>query len=576
MKNLIARLPLWLSYALVIVCSIKSLREPDLWWQIRTGEWILDHGQVPTRDIFSMTMYGQEWINIKWGFEVLAALISRHLGPENIFILQIICSVLILFFLRKILQLFNIQSRGVFFVSTVLLLFGIEYRIIGRPEMFSHLFTVVFVYLLLRNHQKETKWIWLIIPLQILWTNMHEAYGIGIVLMGIVLFAEWFRSWKYSLKKPWTLSLITILASACLAINPRGILLLTRPLNIFSQVQENTYTTELSGIFSSDFWQYQSVLFVAMLLAIILYLIQWVKSKRQLPFPLFYGLLLLAFAILAMMAYRNLIFFFLLCFPALAWILNQTKLREDRWSGLLILIGITFYGIIVSGTWYRITKSRDRFGLEVLSTNNPAGASDYILSKGLQSKKCFSDYLSSSYLLWRLQPNFKTYIDLRDLDVFPTHFFDHYLHVVNEPDSFHVLDLKENYDYVVLYRNATPRLHAYLYTDTIYACTFADPVAVVYEKTDHFSREDIFQQPKAIESSSLALFINQLTNPFYRSYPYDELNIDMTAAEYYFNVGRLSLAEKRIDRLLSMNPEHQNGLALKQKIKEIKAKMNIP
>ena len=90
-----------LSFLLAAVVSIKNLREPDIWWQIRTGEWIIDHQKVPTVDVFSYTQQGQDWINIKWGFEVLAAWISKTLGPESIFIIQMLVSLLILYFIKK-------------------------------------------------------------------------------------------------------------------------------------------------------------------------------------------------------------------------------------------------------------------------------------------------------------------------------------------------------------------------------------------------------------------------------------------------------------------------------------------
>jgi hypothetical protein len=81
-------LPVLLVFAVAIALSIKGLREPDLWWQIRTGEWILEHLQVPTQDVFSYTFAGANWFNIKWLSEVLLALVSKATGPEWVFLLQ--------------------------------------------------------------------------------------------------------------------------------------------------------------------------------------------------------------------------------------------------------------------------------------------------------------------------------------------------------------------------------------------------------------------------------------------------------------------------------------------------------
>ncbi|NDC31862.1 MAG: hypothetical protein EBZ58_13220, partial [Bacteroidetes bacterium] len=92
---------------LTIAFSMKSLREPDLWWQIRTGQWILEHKQVPVQDVFSYTYEGAKWVNIKWGFEVIAAIISNVAGPEYIYVLQAIVSICIILLLLKYIQLIN-------------------------------------------------------------------------------------------------------------------------------------------------------------------------------------------------------------------------------------------------------------------------------------------------------------------------------------------------------------------------------------------------------------------------------------------------------------------------------------
>lgn len=90
---------------------------------------------------------------------------------------------------------------------------------------------------------------------------------------------------------------------------------------------------------------------------------------------------------------------------------------------IILILGIIFYIGIVSNGYYKITDSVNEYGLFVHPGFNPIGASHFIKKNKLQDKKCFSSYMVSSYFLWDLQPDFKTYIDLRDLDVFSSDFF---------------------------------------------------------------------------------------------------------------------------------------------------------
>jgi hypothetical protein len=42
------------------------LADSDTCWHLRTGEWIMAHGQVPRQDIFSYTGAGKPWFAWEW------------------------------------------------------------------------------------------------------------------------------------------------------------------------------------------------------------------------------------------------------------------------------------------------------------------------------------------------------------------------------------------------------------------------------------------------------------------------------------------------------------------------------
>ncbi|MEO8211459.1 MAG: hypothetical protein ABI840_12945, partial [bacterium] len=228
----------------------------------------------------------------------------------------------------------------------------------------------------------------------------------------------------------------------------------------------------------------------------------------------------------------------------------------------IVFILVIFYLLVVSNKYYEWTESRNRFGLEVLSVSNPVDAADYIQQNSLKDKKCFSDYLISSCLLWKLQPAFKTFIDLRDFDVFPKEFFDQFIITVNYPYEFHKLDLVQHFEYVVLYRPQFKELHSYLYNDSVYACVYVDPVAAVYSKTDHFSRDDIFSKCKPVKASFFSGVINHILNPFYSKYDNSTFDFDYAAAEYYKDVNQFDLARKRAEKIIANGKEKDRGFEM--------------
>lgn len=64
-----------LAYLLLTIFHLASgqLANGDIFWQVRSGEMILEAGRVIDADPFSYFLDGAPWNNHQWGFEVLAA-----------------------------------------------------------------------------------------------------------------------------------------------------------------------------------------------------------------------------------------------------------------------------------------------------------------------------------------------------------------------------------------------------------------------------------------------------------------------------------------------------------------------
>lgn len=514
---------------------------------------------------------------------------ARLAGPESVFLLQALVICLLLFFLLKISRLYQSDERKgsreltiVQAFSLLLTLIAVEYRINGRPEMFSHLLTVIFLFLLLQHRKAPSNKIFWLIPLQILWANMHEAFGIGVVLAGIFCVGDWLEyvlakkkllNSKQEMPKQLTLLLLGVIVAVI--INPNGIALLLKPFNILGQVYANKFTTELFDFRSPDYWQWNVYLALAILIiGKAGWLLHFLSQKKKKAKALFvieelgigYLLALLAFFYLASTAYRNVIFFVLIFFPilftGLKFLLKRIR-KSSTYSLPFILslcaICFAFYLLIVTDNYYRLTNSRDRFGLEVLSTYNPTGAANFI-QKHQITGRCFSDYLTSSYLLWKLQPEFKTFIDLRDLDIFPAAFFNTFAEAATFPESFEKLDSTYHFDYVVLYRPQFASLHNFLFHDSIYHLLFVDAVAAVFQKGGSVDSLPVeFSTCKTVPTSRFAAVCNKLLNPFYHPYNYADINNDYIAATYYLQLGELRMAEKYAVKATSNSVEQYKG-----------------
>src|ERR1700727_2420734 len=51
--------------------ATRNVIDPDVWWHLKTGEYIAVHKSIPHVDIFSFTRAGQPWIAHEWLSDVL-------------------------------------------------------------------------------------------------------------------------------------------------------------------------------------------------------------------------------------------------------------------------------------------------------------------------------------------------------------------------------------------------------------------------------------------------------------------------------------------------------------------------
>ena len=70
----------------------RLLGDGDTGWHIRTGEWILQNGRVPTTDFYSFTKPGQPWYAWEWLWDVVFAWLHQQAGMAAV----VLASILVL------------------------------------------------------------------------------------------------------------------------------------------------------------------------------------------------------------------------------------------------------------------------------------------------------------------------------------------------------------------------------------------------------------------------------------------------------------------------------------------------
>ena len=63
---------------IVILCVIvRRGGDPDIFWHIVAGQWMVDHHQVVSQDLFTFTVAGKQWIDPEYTTEIIAYLLFK-------------------------------------------------------------------------------------------------------------------------------------------------------------------------------------------------------------------------------------------------------------------------------------------------------------------------------------------------------------------------------------------------------------------------------------------------------------------------------------------------------------------
>ena len=209
---------------LLLLPGFVPLRDPDTFWHIRTGLWILDNAKVPVTDFYSYTAAGEPWVSGQWLAEILFALAFKVAQWRGVVILSAACySTFVLLVFLYLVQ--NLRfSVAIGWAVLTALAFVPHY--VARPHLFSYILLLIWVVILLDSYDSgdfrpSTPVLCL---LMILWANMHGSFTIGLLLLYV--FAGFSCYEKFVLHdyiRCRKIVLVSTAVSVCALLTPYGV-----------------------------------------------------------------------------------------------------------------------------------------------------------------------------------------------------------------------------------------------------------------------------------------------------------------------------------------------------------------
>lgn len=409
------------------------LRDSDSMWQIRVGQWILDHGTMPTTDVFSFTRFGEPWISSSWLSQVAYALVYGGDWAGPVILTSIAIGATVAVFLHLLSRYFD-PARAILIAALALLLSTIHF--LARPHVLALPVLLAFIGGLMASADRRASPSWWLLPLMTLWANLHGGFVLGLALIGpIGLEAVWSAETgrRRQLVVRWGLFGLAALAASC--VTPYGwnsLLGATKILNL------GKLLTLIGEWMPADFSK--PSFFEAALLGLI-----GLICYRGLTLSVPRILLLLGLIWMALSHIRNIEVFAFIAPLVLAkpiveqWgIAGGTASRIDESRSVPVVTILAAIAMVI-GAWATTTSFVAQHPFKFLPAFSPVAAVDVLQQH--KAQRVFSTAPFGGYMVSR---DMKVFIDGR-AELYGEQFVLDYYAALDARDVGQLLDLLDKY-----------------------------------------------------------------------------------------------------------------------------------
>jgi hypothetical protein len=388
----------------IFALCARTAADPDLWWHLKTGEYISTHHAVPRTDPFSYTRAGQPWVAHEWLTELLLYQLQRTIGFAGLILLfsAILTAAFLFLYLRSGSNPYIAGLGTTCAALATAPLWGI------RPQIVSLLLTSLWL-LILERSEKNPKLLYWTLPLTLLWVNLHAGFALGLFLSASFLaggiLERVLQPSPPNPSLPFT-AVVLCLDLLLVPLNPNGFRLFTYPVETLRSTSMQTYIAEWA---SPNFHHAEYLPFLLIILATIATLI-WARVSIR---PR--DLLLLVIGMYASLTSIRLIpLFVLIAVPIVSGSIGSPRhgtplsRRSTQFRGFFNALIILAMAVFAAVHLAQVIQRQPAAEAEQFPTRAVA-----FLQSNPSLDRIFNNYDWGGYLIWKLYPSRPVFIDGR-------------------------------------------------------------------------------------------------------------------------------------------------------------------
>jgi hypothetical protein len=389
-----------LIYGIPAALAVRAVVDPDLWWQMRTWQWIWQHGRVPRTDPFSSYGMGKPWAAYSWLFELLIYGIYSASGLMGVLFYRVIFSVLIVAAVHLLIS--RREPRFVLSVGiTALVMFALLPVLNERHYLFSIFFYTITLHAVFALRAgREGRAVWGLPLVYVLWANTHIQFVYGLFVLCLMCVAPildrllgWGQPASVDMRSTWHKMLaITCACFAATLVNPYSVRLYPVILNYATQTVPYAHIAEFGPMSfrSPSHWAVLALFGAAF----------FVLGRRR-SFSSFDILLLTGTAYFSFRVQRD-VWFLAIAAAGVAVPVSQTVRAADRFvltrQRVAAIAGIVVAAVLLMMQYRHISAATLDAAVAELY---PVQAAAFVDAQGYAGP-LYNSFNWGGYLIWRL------------------------------------------------------------------------------------------------------------------------------------------------------------------------------
>jgi tetratricopeptide (TPR) repeat protein len=519
----------WLPTALVVGAfgaALAPVADGDLYWHLAAGREMAASHALLRSDPFSVSAAGRPWPDVHWLFQ-LGIYAVHQLGGLRALVL-VKCSVVALA-AWVLYSAVGRRGRAFFVPAFLLAMFLCRHLLLMRPVIVTLLVLSIFFLQLERFRREGRARLLLPLPLlQLVWVNVQGLFALGPAVIGAYAlgalgtaafgdrenfpFTHEGRSRERAVPQARPLLAVMLLTAIASLATPFGMSVFTLPArllgrisptagNVFSvNVAENVPPFILEQTVPAEIWHFKWFLGL-LALALVLAARRMVLSRV---------LLLAGFVALAAMGNRNVALLYFLA-PAIvaegtAGALRRGARALRAWRARSVLRAAAPLTVGAAILLVGVAAAREPSLREPAPFRFP-NESASLIARLPRGGAIFSADHQGGYLIWRLYPRFRPYIDTR-LILRTSEEYAEYLGVVDHPERFDSFQRRHGFAAIVLpiaYPDRYLRLVRHLYASRDFKLAFTDGSEVLFLRREGWADDGMNLGDRATTERLLAL-----------------------------------------------------------------------